>query len=72
MANIPHKAPLPSCTSIDDVHGENCESAKTSENAGNDATDDDSFHHVLLPPFIMKNIYYKYLTNKSSSDIIQI
>ena len=53
MANIPHQASFPACTSVDDVQEDNADSTKTSENAGNDATDKDSLHHVLLPPFMM-------------------
>ena len=47
MANIPQETPLPSCTSVDDVQEDNADSTKTSENAGNDATDDDSLCHDL-------------------------
>ena len=53
MANVPHKAPLPTRTSVDDVHGGDSNSTKTSKDAGDDATDEDSLHHVLLPPFMM-------------------
>ena len=53
MAKVPHEAPLPTRTSVDDVHGGDSNSTKTSEDAGDDATDKDSFCHVLLPPFMM-------------------
>ena len=53
MANVPHKALPSSCTSVDDVQGYYADSTKTSKNAGDDTTNDDSLHHVLLPPFMI-------------------
>ena len=51
MANIPHETLLASCTSVDDVHGSKADSTKTNNDAGNDATDEDSFHHILFTSF---------------------
>ena len=53
MANVPHQALFPACTSVDDVQEDNADSTKTSENAGEDRANEDSLHHVLLPPFMM-------------------
>ena len=53
MANIPHKVPLASRTSVNDVQRDDADSPKSSEDAGDDATNDDSLHHVLTPPFMM-------------------
>ena len=53
VANVPQKALLASCTSVDDVHGDGAGNTKTSNDAGDDATKDDSLHHVLLPPFMI-------------------
>lgn len=58
MANIPHKVPLASRTSVNDVQRDDADSPKSSEDAGDDATNDDSFHHVLFPPF-----RYRYYMN---------
>ena len=61
VANVPQKALSTSRTSVDDVQGDDADSTKSSKDAGDDATNDDSLHHVLKPPFMMKNIYYKTL-----------
>jgi len=53
VANVPQKALLASCTSVDDVHRSKADSTKTSNDAGDDATNEDSLHHVLLPPFMI-------------------
>lgn len=53
MANIPQKILFTSRTSVNDVQRDDADSPKSSEDAGDDATNDDSFHHVLLPPFMM-------------------
>ena len=47
MANVPHQALLTACTSVDDVHGDNADSTKTSKDTGDDTTDKDSLHHIL-------------------------
>jgi hypothetical protein len=47
VANIPHKTLFSTSTSINDVHGDNADSTKTSKDAGNNASNDDSFHHIL-------------------------
>lgn len=51
MANIPHETFLASCTSVNDVHGGNSDNTKDSNDAEDDATDEDSFHHVLSTSF---------------------
>ena len=38
VANVPHKALPSSCTSVDDVQGNNTGNTKTSNDAGDDAT----------------------------------
>ena len=53
VANIPHETLLSSCTSVDDVHRCDADNTSDSNDATNDATEDDSLHHVLLPPFMM-------------------
>ena len=53
VAKIPQETLPTASTSINDVHGDDNESTKTSENAGDDRANDDSFHHILLPPFMM-------------------
>ena len=51
MTNVPHKALLTSCASVDDVHGGDCKNTKTSNDAGDDATNDDSLHHEFYTSF---------------------
>ena len=53
MANIPHETLLTSCTSVNDIQEDKAGNTKTSENAGDDRANEDSLHHVLLPPFMM-------------------
>ena len=53
VANIPHETLLSSCTSVDDVHRGDADNTSDSNDATNDATEDDSLHHILLPPFMM-------------------
>lgn len=53
MVNVPQETLLASCASVDDVHRSKADSTKTSENTGDDATNEDSLHHVLLPPFMI-------------------
>lgn len=58
VANVPQEALLASCTPINNVQEDDAGNTKTSENAGDDTTDKDSLHHVLLPPF-----RYRYYMN---------
>ena len=46
VANVPQETLLASCTSVDDVHRRDADNAKTSDDAGNDATNEDSLHHA--------------------------
>ena len=47
VANVPQKALPSSCTSVDDVQGNNAGNTKTSNNAGDDTTNEDSLCHDL-------------------------
>ena len=53
VANIPQETLLATCASVDDVHRGDADNTSDSNDATNDATEDDSLHHVLLPPFMM-------------------
>ena len=53
VANIPHETLLTTCASVDDIQEDKAGNTKTSENADDDRANEDSLHHVLLPPFIM-------------------
>lgn len=47
VANVPQETPFASRTSVDDVQGDDTDSAKSSKDAGDDATDENSLYHVL-------------------------
>ena len=51
MANIPQETLLSPRTSVNDVQEDDSDSTKTSKDAGDDATNDDSLHHVLFTSF---------------------
>ena len=53
MANVPQKALLTSCAPINNVQEDDSDSTETSKDAGDDSANEDSLHHVLLPPFMM-------------------
>lgn len=51
VANVPQETLLTSCISVDDVHGSKADNTSDSNDTTNDATDEDSFHHVLSTSF---------------------
>lgn len=46
VANVPQETLLASCASVNDVHRSKANSTKTNNDAGNDATNEDSLHHA--------------------------
>ena len=58
MANVPQETLSTSCTPINDIQRDDAGNTKTSENAGDDTSNDNSLHHVLFPPF-----KYRYYMN---------
>lgn len=53
MACIPQETLFATSTSVNDVHGDESNSAKTSEEGSDDRTAKDSFHHGCQSPFMM-------------------
>ena len=53
VANVPQETLFTPRTSINDIQEDKAGNTKTSENAGDDRANEDSLHHVLLPPFMM-------------------
>ena len=51
VANVPQETLLASCTSVDDVHRDSADNTSDSNNATDDATNDDNLHHVLSTSF---------------------